>query len=141
MILVIDDKDDFLNALKEAGDKLVVVHFTATWCGPCKNIAPFFKGLSEKPENSNVVFLKVDVDDAADVAQHCEIKCMPTFHFYKNGEKVDDFSGANQATLEEKQPPTMSIKHSNSLSMERFHHMYNPTFSKKKYILIIVFFF
>nr|ACM08958.1 Thioredoxin [Salmo salar] len=113
MILVIDDKDDFLNALKEAGDKLVVVDFTATWCGPCKNIAPFFKGLSEKPENSNVVFLKVDVDDAADVAQHCEIKCIPT----------------------------MSIKHSNSLSMERFHHMYNPTFSKKKYILIIVFFF
>nr|ACM09169.1 Thioredoxin [Salmo salar] len=102
MILVIDDKDDFLNALKEAGDKLVVVDFTATWCGPCKNIAPFFKGLSEKPENSNVVFLKVDVDDAADVAQHCEIKCMPTFHFYKNGERVDDFSGANQATLEEK---------------------------------------
>nr|ACM08373.1 Thioredoxin [Salmo salar] len=91
MILVIDDKDDFLNALKEAGDKLVVVDFTATWCGSCKNIAPFFKGLSEKPENSNVVFLKVDVDDAADVA-----------HFYKNGEKVDDFSGANQATLEEK---------------------------------------
>uniref|UniRef100_A0AAZ3QMY9 Thioredoxin domain-containing protein n=1 Tax=Oncorhynchus tshawytscha TaxID=74940 RepID=A0AAZ3QMY9_ONCTS len=60
------------------------------------------KGLSEKPENSNVVFLKVDVDDAADVAQHCDIKCMPTFHFYKNGGKVDDFSGANQATLEEK---------------------------------------
>ncbi|XP_020347025.2 thioredoxin [Oncorhynchus kisutch] len=102
MIIVIDDKEAFLSALTEAGDKLVVVDFTATWCGPCKNIAPFFKGLSEKPENSNVVFLKVDVDDAADVAQHCDIKCMPTFHFYKNGGKVDDFSGANQATLEEK---------------------------------------
>ncbi|CAB1351528.1 unnamed protein product [Coregonus sp. 'balchen'] len=76
-------QDSFLNALKEAGDKLVV-------------------GLSEKPENKNVVFLKVDVDEAADVAKHCDIKCMPTFHFYKNGEKVDEFSGANQATLEEK---------------------------------------
>uniref|UniRef100_A0A4W5K1J0 Thioredoxin n=1 Tax=Hucho hucho TaxID=62062 RepID=A0A4W5K1J0_9TELE len=102
MIIVIEDKDSFLNALKEAGDKLVVVDFTATWCGPCKNIAPFFKELSENPENSNVVFLKVDVDEAADVSQYCEIKCMPTFHFYKNGKKVDDFSGANQATLEEK---------------------------------------
>ncbi|KAJ8008468.1 hypothetical protein DPEC_G00105130 [Dallia pectoralis] len=102
MIIVIEDKAGFLKALADAGDKLVVVDFTATWCGPCKNIAPFFKGLSEKPENQNVVFLKVDVDDAADVSAHCEIKCMPTFHFYKHGAKVDDFSGANQDTLEKK---------------------------------------
>nr|ACO08331.1 Thioredoxin [Oncorhynchus mykiss] len=102
MIIEIEDKDSFFSALKEAGDKLVVVGFTASWCGPCKNIAPFFKGLSEKPENKNVVFLKVDVDEAADVAKHCDIKCMPTFHFYKNEKKVDDFSGSNEAKLEEK---------------------------------------
>uniref|UniRef100_A0A6Q2YBK2 Thioredoxin n=1 Tax=Esox lucius TaxID=8010 RepID=A0A6Q2YBK2_ESOLU len=101
-LLFEEKKEGFLKALENAGDKLVVVDFTATWCGPCKNIAPFFKELSEKPENQNVVFLKVDVDDAADVAQHCEIKCMPTFHFYKQGKKVHDFSGANQDTLAEK---------------------------------------
>ncbi|KAG9463221.1 hypothetical protein GDO78_022186 [Eleutherodactylus coqui] len=49
-------------------------------------IAPFFEELSKK--YPDVVFIKVDVDDAQDVALHCDIKCMPTFHFYKNGERV-----------------------------------------------------
>ncbi|XP_018976765.1 thioredoxin [Cyprinus carpio] len=101
MIIIIEDKPAFDNALKNAGDKLVVVDFTATWCGPCQNIGPVFKELSEKQENSNVVFLKVDVDDAQDVATFCDVKCMPTFHFYKNGKKIDEFSGSNKAKLEE----------------------------------------
>ncbi|XP_016102508.1 thioredoxin b isoform X2 [Sinocyclocheilus grahami] len=101
MIIIIEDKSAFDNALKNAGNKLVVVDFTATWCGPCQNIAPVFKTLSEKQENGNVVFLKVDVDDAQDVAAFCDIKCMPTFHFYKNGKKIDEFSGSNHVKLEE----------------------------------------
>ncbi|XP_062377104.1 thioredoxin-like [Sardina pilchardus] len=99
MIIEIEDLDGFNKALADAGEKLVVVDFTATWCGPCQNISPFFKAMSE--QNTNVVFLKVDVDEAQDVAQHCDIKCMPTFHFYKNGKRIDDFSGSNQAKLEE----------------------------------------
>ncbi|KAI5107757.1 hypothetical protein C0J45_1351, partial [Silurus meridionalis] len=91
----------FDKALADAGDKLVVVDFTATWCGPCQSIAPFYKGLSENPNYGNVVFLKVDVDDAQDVAQSCEIRCMPTFYFYKNGKKIEEFSGSNQTKLEE----------------------------------------
>ncbi|XP_073520823.1 thioredoxin-like [Phyllobates terribilis] len=100
MVRYIENLGEFKTALSEAGEKLVVVDFTATWCGPCKMIGPFFDTLSTKyPE---VVFLKVDVDDAADVAEHCGIKCMPTFHFYKNGNLVHEFSGANQASLEAK---------------------------------------
>merc|ERR1712071_633937 len=72
MIIIIEDQEGFDKALADAGDKLVVVDFTATWCGPCQTIAPFFKSLSE--QYTNVVFLKVDVDDAADVAQSCDIK-------------------------------------------------------------------
>ncbi|XP_034871989.1 thioredoxin isoform X2 [Mirounga leonina] len=61
MVKQIESKYAFQEALNSAGDKLVVVDFSATWCGPCKMIKPFFHSLSEK--YSNVVFLEVDVDD------------------------------------------------------------------------------
>ncbi|XP_008426201.1 thioredoxin b [Poecilia reticulata] len=102
MVREVKDLADFESILKEAGNKLVVVDFTATWCGPCKQIAPEFIKLSEVPENKEVVFLKVDVDEAEDVSSQCKISCMPTFQFYKNGAKVFEFSGANLATLKSK---------------------------------------
>ncbi|KAG7241509.1 hypothetical protein INR49_025553 [Caranx melampygus] len=102
MVREVESLDEFKVILKEAGNKLVVVDFTATWCGPCQQIGPKFVACSNNPEYKDVIFLKVDVDDAQDVAQECEIKCMPTFQFYKNGSKVDEFSGANPVTLEEK---------------------------------------
>ncbi|EPQ03674.1 Thioredoxin [Myotis brandtii] len=92
------DKYAFQEALNSAGDKLVVVDFSAAWCGPCKMIKPFFHSLSEK--YSNVVFLEIDVDDCQDVAAECEVKCMPTFQFFKKGQKVGEFSGANKEKLE-----------------------------------------
>lgn len=95
---LIESKEAFQEALAAAGDKLVVVDFSATWCGPCKMIKPFFHSLCDK--YSNVVFLEVDVDDCQDVAADCEVKCMPTFQFYKKGQKVGEFSGANKEKLE-----------------------------------------
>ncbi|XP_044039527.1 thioredoxin [Siniperca chuatsi] len=99
MVREVHNLEEFKAILKEAGDKLVVVDFTATWCGPCKQIGPEFEKESANPENKNVIFLKVDVDEADDVSSSCNINCMPTFQFYKNGEKVFEFSGANKATL------------------------------------------
>ncbi|XP_035798658.1 thioredoxin-like [Amphiprion ocellaris] len=101
MVHKVKNLAEFQSILKEAGGKLVVVDFTATWCGPCKQIGPEFEKLSQLPENSNVIFLKVDVDEAEDVSSHCGIKSMPTFHFYKNGAKLHTFSGANPAALAE----------------------------------------
>ncbi|XP_010209801.1 PREDICTED: thioredoxin [Tinamus guttatus] len=94
---------EFEAELQSAGGKLVVVDFSATWCGPCKMIKPFFHSLCEK--FADVIFIEIDVDDAQDVAAHCDVKCMPTFQFYKNGKKVQEFSGANKEKLEE------TIKH------------------------------
>ena len=84
---------DAVLAEAAAAGKAVVVDFTATWCGPCQRIAPVFAQLAE--ENPDVVFVKVDVDENEEVAQQCGIQAMPTFQFYKNGAKVDEFSGAD----------------------------------------------
>ncbi|KAK2514927.1 thioredoxin [Columba guinea] len=99
MVKIVSSLTEFESELQSAGDKLIVVDFSATWCGPCKMIKPFFHALCEKYDG--VVFIEIDVDDAQDVASHCDVKCMPTFQFYKNGNKVQEFSGANKEKLEE----------------------------------------
>ena len=72
--------------IADAGDKLVVIDFFATWCGPCKMIAPRLE--EWEAQMSNVKFLKVDVDEAEDVAAHYQISAMPTFILIKNKQKV-----------------------------------------------------
>merc|ERR1712035_134346 len=94
MVYQVKDQDDFNNQLKEAGQKLIIVDFYATWCAPCKMIAPKLQEMDD--QMSDVVFLKVDVDECEDVAMAYEISCMPTFVFFKDGKKVDSFSGASE---------------------------------------------
>jgi len=81
----------------DAGDKLVVVDFTATWCGPCQRIAPLFNQLAD--ENEDVVFVKVDVDENEDVAAACNISAMPTFQYYRGGKKIEEQIGADPEKL------------------------------------------
>ncbi|XP_042367899.1 thioredoxin isoform X1 [Plectropomus leopardus] len=98
----VESLEAFKKELKDAGSNLVVVDFTATWCGPCKQISPVFESLSGLPENKNVVFLKVDVDEAEDICQAFEVRSMPTFIFFKNEAQVHRFSGNDQGQLKEK---------------------------------------
>lgn len=69
-------------------------------CGPCKYIGPIFEKLAE--ENPDVEFVKVDVDEADDVAAACGIRAMPTFQFFRNGAKVDESMGADENMLRSK---------------------------------------
>lgn len=79
---------------------LVVVDFFAEWCGPCKKIAPFIESLVLK--YPDVKFLKVDVDNAKEIAQEKQISAMPTFHFYVKGKLAEEMKGANPDGLEQK---------------------------------------
>jgi len=87
----------FDKALAAAGDKLVVVDFTATWCGPCKMIAPVYDELSD--EYANVVFLKVDVDELPEITARYSVMSMPTFLFLKKAQVTSRFSGASVEKL------------------------------------------
>merc|ERR1712110_461547 len=93
----LDTEEEFDKAIVEAGDKLVVIDFTATWCGPCQRIAPVFVKLAE--EMPDIVFVKVDVDQNEAIAAKYNISAMPTFKFLKNGEVVKELVGASEAGL------------------------------------------
>jgi thioredoxin 1 len=99
MVHAVKDSDDFKTCLKEAGDKLVVIDFHATWCGPCKMIAPHMEEMSKSMED--VVFLKVDVDECEDIAEQYKVTAMPTFVFLKKGEQVTILTGANVEKLKD----------------------------------------
>uniref|UniRef100_A0A0C3TEV4 Thioredoxin domain-containing protein n=2 Tax=Guillardia theta (strain CCMP2712) TaxID=905079 RepID=A0A0C3TEV4_GUITC len=92
--------DEFEAKLKEAKDKLVVVEFTAAWCGPCKRIASKYEEMAL--ENPNTLFYKVDVDENYETATSRSISCMPTFQFFVNGQCMDDVVGADIEKVLEK---------------------------------------
>jgi thioredoxin 1 len=70
----------------------IVIDFTATWCPPCRFIAPVFADLAKK--HLDVVFFKVDVDELNTVAEEFKVQAMPTFIFMKEGEIKETVVGA-----------------------------------------------
>ncbi|CAM6113915.1 unnamed protein product [Calypogeia fissa] len=78
--------------------KVIVVDFTATWCGPCKYMAPIFEALSKK--HPDLMFLQVDVDKLHEVAGKWEVQAMPTFVFIKDMKLLHRIVGANKEELE-----------------------------------------
>ena len=80
-----------------ANNAKVAVDFTATWCGPCQFIGPKFEQLAG--ETDGVLFVKVDVDENAEVAQELGIEAMPTFRAYAGGKQVGETVGADEAAL------------------------------------------
>ncbi|XP_074569851.1 thioredoxin H5-like [Curcuma longa] len=86
--------------LSKESKKLVVVDFTASWCPPCRIIAPIFAELAKK--FTNAVFLKVDVDELKTVSEEWQVEAMPTFIFIKEGSLLDKLVGAHKVELRKK---------------------------------------
>ncbi len=93
----IKTQSDFTAILTQ--NKLVLIDFYATWCGPCKAIEGQIKTLST--EYTSVKFIKVDIDVLKDVAKAFGIKSIPTFITYKNGSKFGSVSGANPTSIKQ----------------------------------------
>jgi len=91
--------DDFKAKLSQSAGKLVVVDFSATWCGPCRMIAPKFSELSNA--NPDVVFVHVDIDELNTLPEVEAIAGVPHFKFFRDGKFITEFSGANVAKLTE----------------------------------------
>ncbi|MST81886.1 thioredoxin [Bilifractor porci] len=76
-------------------DGLVIVDMFATWCGPCKMMAPIVDNLAE--DYTDVKFCKLDVDQAPTVAARYGVQSIPTFLFFRNGELVRTLVGGRDA--------------------------------------------
>ncbi|XP_061387182.1 thioredoxin-2-like [Musca vetustissima] len=98
MIYNIQSKEDLDKHLSAATNKLVVLDFYATWCGPCKLIAPQLEELSTL-YSKDVVVLKINVDDCEEIAMDYNVSSMPTFVFMKNHEIMDTIVGGDSENL------------------------------------------
>ena len=74
------------------GDKPVVCDFFATWCGPCKMLAPVMDGVSESYADK-AVFVKVDIDKNMELAARYGIMSIPLVGLFKDGELVEKSLG------------------------------------------------
>jgi thioredoxin 1 len=100
---------DYYAALALAGDRLVVVDCYASWCPPCRQIAPVFSALAL--HYTDVVFLKVDMEAAPGLKGALGVWALPTFLFFRYGKKVGSFMGANERLLRR------GLEHNGEVSM------------------------
>ncbi|KAJ3039072.1 Cytoplasmic thioredoxin isoenzyme 2 [Rhizophlyctis rosea] len=80
------------------GSDKIVVDFHASWCGPCKIIAPKYEAFAQEFA-SKATFIKVDVDEVADAAEAAGVRAMPTFQIYKGGQVIAEVVGADANKL------------------------------------------
>jgi thioredoxin 1 len=85
----------------EKADGLTVVDFWATWCAPCRMIAPVLDQLASQYAGKARV-MKLDVDSNVRTASRFNVRSIPTMLFFKDGKLVDQVIGADKAKLEAK---------------------------------------
>ena len=79
-------------------DKYTFLKFGATWCAPCKRVAPFVESLVGK--YVNVEFITYDIDNDDEITEDYNIVSVPTFILLLNGDEVNRYVGANTCDIE-----------------------------------------
>ncbi|KAJ5475430.1 Thioredoxin [Penicillium diatomitis] len=88
---------DFLDKVLNAQGP-VVIDAWATWCGPCRMVAPVIEKLSDA--YPQIKFYKLDVDAVPDVSQELGVRAMPTIFFFKDGGKVTEVVGTHLGEID-----------------------------------------
>lgn len=87
----IHSTQEFLSALSEAGDRLVIVEFYGTWCASCRALFPKLCRTAE--EHPEILFLKVNFDENKPMCKSLNVKVLPYFHFYRGAHgQLESFS-------------------------------------------------
>ena len=92
--------EEFTDLSSSHGNVTIVVDFGASWCGPCRSIAPHFQQLAQM-YGDKIIFCKVDTDESKSLSSAANISSLPTFVFYRNGVEAERMTGANQTQLDE----------------------------------------
>lgn len=85
-------KDNFDRIVNNSG-KPVIVDFWASWCGPCRMVAPVMEQLAQEYDGKAVIG-KVNVDEESDIAAKFRIMSIPTVIIFKDGRMIDKIIGA-----------------------------------------------
>jgi len=96
-IIHLENRVDFKELLKE--ELNIVVKAGADWCGPCKEITPYFDEYAETYLNNNFIIVKLDVDSGSDLASYLKIKSIPQLFYYKNGSLENTMVGSDKKHL------------------------------------------
>lgn len=101
-VYLITTKESWEEKLSQASreGKIVIANFSASWCRPCRTVAPLYSEASEK--YPSLMFLTIDVDEVSELSTSRDIQATPTFFFLRDGQEIDKLVGANKAELERK---------------------------------------
>ncbi|XP_019068730.2 thioredoxin-like 2-1, chloroplastic isoform X2 [Solanum lycopersicum] len=93
----IHSTQEFLDALSQAGDKLVIVEFYGTWCASCRALFPKVCMIAEK--HPEILFIKVNFDENKSLCKSLNVKVLPYFHFYRGADGLLDSFSCSLAKL------------------------------------------
>jgi thioredoxin 1 len=90
MIVHVNDMKEFDELIAK---KRVLVDFFATWCGPCKMLSPILEEIDQRGEAGDLLIVKVDVDEATEIAARFHIQSIPTLMLFNEGKAVNTALG------------------------------------------------